>query len=71
GCCVVLNAAPARPLPAELTGLVDIVITNAIEAEFLAGIPVVDTLEGAAEAARQLAIVYPAAIVTAGGDGVA
>ncbi|TIO12034.1 MAG: ribokinase, partial [Mesorhizobium sp.] len=31
GCCVVLNAAPARPLPAELTGLVDIVITNAIE----------------------------------------
>ena len=50
---VVLNAAPARKLSGELIALVDIVIVNAIEAEFLAGVPVVDTLDGAAEAARR------------------
>ncbi|MER8829950.1 ribokinase [Mesorhizobium sp. M0938] len=68
---VVLNAAPARKLSDELVALVDVVIVNAIEAEFLAGVPVVDTLEGAAEAARMLIDFYPAAIVTAGGEGVA
>ncbi|ESZ61098.1 ribokinase [Mesorhizobium sp. C120A] len=68
---VVLNAAPARTLSAELTALIDIVIVNAIEAEFLAGVPVVDTLAGAAEAARRLIDAYPSAIVTAGGEGVA
>ncbi|ESY16666.1 MULTISPECIES: ribokinase [unclassified Mesorhizobium] len=68
---VVLNAAPARTLSAELTALTDIVIVNAIEAEFLAGVPVVDTLAGAAEAARRLIDTYPSAIVTAGGEGVA
>ncbi|ESY48805.1 ribokinase [Mesorhizobium sp. RSR380A] len=68
---VVLNAAPARTLSAELTALIDIVIVNAIEAEFLAGVPVVDTLAGATEAARRLIDTYPSAIVTAGGAGVA
>lgn len=68
---VVLNAAPARKLTAELIALTDIVIVNAIEAEFLAGVPVVDTLEGAAKAADILVASYPAAIVTAGGEGVA
>ncbi|SIT59222.1 Ribokinase [Mesorhizobium prunaredense] len=68
---VVLNAAPARKLSGELMALTDIVIVNAIEAEFLAGIAVVDTLEGAVEAARMLIDFYPAAIVTAGGEGVA
>ncbi|TGQ28808.1 ribokinase [Mesorhizobium sp. M00.F.Ca.ET.216.01.1.1] len=68
---VVLNAAPARKLSGELIALVDIVIVNAIEAEFLAGVTVVDTLDGAAEAARALIDIYPAAIVTAGGEGVA
>jgi ribokinase len=68
---VVLNAAPARKLSGELNALIDIVIVNAIEAEVLAGVPVVDTLDGAAEAARRLVDVYPAAIVTAGGEGVA
>lgn len=67
---IVLNAAPARELSGELIALVDIVIVNAIEAEFLAGVPVVDTLDGAAEAARRLVDAYPAAIVTAGGEGV-
>lgn len=68
---VVLNAAPARKLSGELIALTDIVIVNAIEAEFLAGVAVVDTLEGAAKAARMLIDCYPAAIVTAGGEGVA
>ncbi|MER8368426.1 ribokinase [Mesorhizobium sp. M1348] len=68
---VVLNAAPARKLTAELIALTDIVIVNAVEAEFLAGVSVVDTLEGAAKAAGMLVGFYPAAIVTAGGEGVA
>ncbi|TIM62426.1 MAG: ribokinase, partial [Mesorhizobium sp.] len=68
---VVLNAAPARNLSGELIALIDIVIVNALEAEFLAGVAVVDTLEGAAKAARMLINLYPAAIVTAGGEGVA
>ncbi|RJT36394.1 ribokinase [Mesorhizobium waimense] len=68
---IVLNAAPARELSGELIALLDIVIVNAIEAEFLAGVPVVDTLDGAAQAAHRLVDAYPAAIVTAGGEGVA
>lgn len=68
---VVLNAAPARELSDELIALVDILVVNAIEAEFLAGVAVVETLDGAAQAARLLADLYPLAIVTAGGEGVA
>ncbi|MER9292451.1 ribokinase [Mesorhizobium sp. M0491] len=68
---VVLNAAPARKLSDELIALVDILVVNAIEAEFLAGTAVVETLDGAAQAARLLADLYPVAIVTAGGEGVA
>ncbi|MBY4630923.1 ribokinase [Rhizobium croatiense] len=68
---VVLNAAPARPLSSELERLVDILVVNAIEAEQLADLPVVDTLAGAASAAKQLAGRFPVAVVTAGGEGVA
>ena len=68
---VLLNAAPARALSVELTALVDILVVNAIEAEFLAGVAVVETLDGAAQAARRLVEAYPVAIVTAGGEGVA
>jgi len=68
---VLLNAAPARKLSDELTGLLDILVVNAIEAEFLAGVAVVETLEGAARAAHRLAELCPVAIVTAGGEGVA
>jgi ribokinase len=68
---VILNAAPARSLSPELSALVDIIVVNAIEAEQLAGISVVDTLEGAMNAARSLAVTYPVAVVTAGGEGVA
>lgn len=68
---VVLNAAPARKLSDELIALVDILVVNAIEAEFLAGVSVVETLDGAAQAARLLVDLCPVAIVTAGGEGVA
>jgi len=68
---VILNAAPAR-LPSEaLASNVDIIVVNAIEAELLAGVPVVESLEGALAAARILSRSYPTAIVTAGGEGVA
>lgn len=70
GVTVILNAAPVRPLATDLTGLVDILVVNAIEAESLAGISVVDSLQGAIDAARSLVHQYPVAIVTAGGAGV-
>jgi len=68
---VLINAAPARPLSPELQGLVDIIVVNAIEAEMLAGVAVVETLDGALAAARTLATVFPQVVVTAGGAGVA
>lgn len=71
GGCVLLNAAPARELSDTLKDHVDILVVNGIEAEMLAGVPVVETLSSALEAARILARVYPAAVVTAGGAGVA
>ena len=68
---IILNAAPARRLPDELVALVDILVVNAIEAEYLAGVAVIDTLGGAADAAGSLLRSFPSAIVTAGGEGVA
>lgn len=68
---VVLNAAPARLMPDELASLVDVVIVNAIEAEQLAGVSVVDSLSGALDAAKLLTARFPVAVVTAGGEGVA
>lgn len=68
---VLLNAAPARALSSDLSAAVDIIVVNGIEAEMLAGVPVVETLEGALAAARLLAKTYRQAVVTAGGAGVA
>ncbi|PYE43323.1 ribokinase [Rhizobium sp. PP-F2F-G20b] len=68
---VLINAAPARALSSDLQPLVDILVVNAIEAEMLAGVPVVETLEGALEAARKLSAMFPEVVVTAGGAGVA
>jgi ribokinase len=70
GVRVCLNAAPYRPLPAGLAEALDILIVNALEAASLAG-GAVEDLHGAEAAARALAETVPAAIVTAGGDGVA
>lgn len=71
GGLVLLNAAPARPLSEDLVALVDILVVNAIEAEMLAGVDVVETLDGALAAARILKARYPQVVVTAGGAGVA
>ena len=68
---VILNAAPARELSTDLIGLVDVIVVNQVEAEQLTRGPVVETLEGALGAARLLAQIYPVAVVTAGGEGVA
>ena len=68
---VILNAAPARMPSEALAAQVDIIVVNAIEAELLAGVPVVESLEGALAAARILSRSYPIAVVTAGGEGVA
>ncbi|MCF1448149.1 ribokinase [Agrobacterium vitis] len=68
---VLINAAPARALSADLQNLIDIIVVNAIEAEMLAGVPVVETLDGALEAARRLLANFPDVVVTAGGAGVA
>jgi len=68
---VLINAAPARALSADLQQWIDIIVVNAIEAEMLAGTPVVETLEGALEAAKILLAHFPEVVVTAGGAGVA
>ncbi len=68
---VLINAAPARQLSAELTQLIDVIVVNSVEAEMLAQVASVETLEEALAAARALAAQYPTAVVTAGGAGVA
>lgn len=70
GATVCLNAAPYRTLSAELAALVDLLVVNAIEAEELSGLAVTD-LASAAAAAEKLSTRFPAAVVTAGGEGVA
>lgn len=70
GLRVVLNAAPARDLSADLAATIDILVVNAGEAEALSGLPVRD-LDSARQAAASLAERFRAVVVTAGGDGVA
>jgi len=69
GATIILNAAPARPM-ADLAGLVDVLVVNAVEAEMLGG-GQVDDLESAAVAARELLALAPTVIVTAGAAGAA
>lgn len=70
GAVVVLNAAPARDLDPALAERLDLLVVNAIEAEMLGAGPV-GSLAAAERAARLLAARVPAAVVTAGGSGVA
>ena len=53
GACVILNPAPARPLPDKLLRQVSILTPNESEAELLTGIKV-KSLEAAAKAAEKL-----------------
>ena len=68
GTTVILNAAPARPMGA-MSGLIDVLVVNTVEAEMLGAGPVGD-LDTAAHAAQVLLAVAPVVIVTAGGAGV-
>lgn len=70
GCRVILNAAPARPAPPGLLAMVDVLVANAIEAEDLSGIAVIDAMSARA-AAVALCRSVACAIVTAGGHGLA
>ncbi len=70
GVAVILNAAPAREVPPELGGLVDVLVVNAVEAEMFGAEPVTD-LATALSAARLLGVRYHSVIVTAGARGLA
>ena len=62
GCKVILNAAPAQPLPGELTDLLDVLIVNQGELALLAG--------GQGSIAQQLRrLPVPCVIVTLGAQG--
>ena len=69
GVMVIHNAAPARPM-ADLAGLVDVLVVNAVEAEMLGADRVAD-LATAIAAARSLRSLAPVVVVTAGAAGVA
>ncbi len=68
GATVLLNAAPARPLDAELLDNVDVLIVNRVEAEGISGLPVSDRLSALAALSR-LAGGKRAVVITLGGDG--
>lgn len=70
GVAVLLNAAPARALPAALVPLIDVLVVNAVEAEMMGAGPVTD-LVSAAGAARFLSDRFPTVVVTAGSRGLA
>ncbi|MGD0004899.1 MAG: ribokinase [Anaerolineaceae bacterium] len=69
GVKVVLNPAPAQPLPPELTRLVDVLVPNEFEAALLTGLPVDsdEQIRVAASALRATGAVN--VIITLGGRG--
>jgi len=70
GKLVILNPAPARPLPADLLRRLDFLVVNEIEAEALSGVKV-DSAEAAAAAGRRLRQAGAASVlVTLGAQGV-
>jgi ribokinase len=58
GVTVILNPAPARPLPGELLSLVDVLVPNESETALLTGLPVGNRAEAesAAEALRDIGV---------------
>ncbi|MBL1378080.1 ribokinase [Zobellella iuensis] len=70
GARVVLNPAPARPLPDELLALVDLITPNETEAEQLAGVAVNDDAGAAAAAEVLHAKGIDTVIITLGARGV-
>ncbi len=70
GATVVLNAAPARPLPPDLVALVDFLVVNCGEAATLVGHAVAPP-DDAVAAAETLAAGTRTALVSLGAEGVA
>lgn len=68
GAGVILNAAPARPIPDGLASLVNILVANRGEASVLAGQPVHD-IKSAMDAASILCRQVPKVIITLGAEG--
>ena len=69
GVRVVLNPAPARPLPATLLSLVDVLVPNESETELLTGLPVGDQAEAEAAAAALQEMGVGTVILTLGERG--
>ncbi|HVS34939.1 MAG TPA: ribokinase, partial [Gemmataceae bacterium] len=69
GARVVLDPAPARPLPDELLGLLDVIRPNATEAETLTGVKVTDCDSARRAAQVLLGRGVEAVAVQAGDDG--
>jgi ribokinase len=69
GAKVVLDPAPARPLPDELLSLLDVIRPNATEAETLTGVKVSDRGSARRAAEQLLGRGVRAVAVQAGGDG--
>jgi ribokinase len=69
GVRVILNPAPARPLPASLLGRVHILTPNESEAELLTGVKVRDDASAAKAAARLRARGVETVVITLGAAG--
>ena len=70
GKLVVLNPAPAHPLPGSLLGKIGILTPNESEAETLTGIPVTDGQSAAKAACALLEMGVKQVVITMGGKGV-
>lgn len=66
---VILNPAPARQLPPELLGLVDILVPNESEAELLTGVKVSNQVELEIAARKILDLGVNSVVITLGGRG--
>ncbi|MCX7680897.1 MAG: ribokinase [Anaerolineae bacterium] len=69
GVKVILNPAPARPLPAELLALVDVLVPNESETEILTGLPVGSQAEAERAALTLLEAGVGAVVLTLGERG--
>jgi ribokinase len=69
GVRVILNPAPARPLPREMLASMDVLVPNQNEAAFLTGLPARDPDQAAAAAHVLLDYGAPAVVVTLGEQG--
>jgi ribokinase len=69
GWFVMLNPAPARPIPAALLPMIDLITPNETEASAIAGRPIADRGDALAAARSLRAMGAGAVLVTLGSDG--